>query len=311
MYETVLVADRGFLAVRVVRSCQRLGIKAVALVRPGDEAAPHVHAADEAVPFAAVESAELAPALIEAAQVTGAQAIHPGGSLPVNAAELAGAIRHAGLDWIGPDVRPDSGRLSDGDVGVTLVDGRVVDGWRWLARGAAGPVMAESAAPDRALVELAQGAVDARWPVASVSATAGLDRVVAVRPALAGVDRLVEARTGVDLVARQLGADQPIGAPAGYAVSLAIFAPPNEAAGLVRGWQATEVEGVVLDTVLADGRELTSWPRDPLAVLTAAGMDRAEALDRLRTAVGGLAIEAPDLHLAAARALLQDGSVVG
>ncbi|MBA3251910.1 MAG: hypothetical protein H0T66_16765 [Geodermatophilaceae bacterium] len=313
MYETVLVADRGFLAVRVIRSCQRLGVKAVTLVLPGDEAAPHAHAADEAVPFGAVGPDALAAALLEAAQVTGAQAIHPGGSLPVQAAELAESIRAAGLDWLGPDVRPDSRRLSDGDVGVTLVDGLVVDGWRWLARAGGRPMMAESVAPGAGLVALAQAAADPRWPVASVSANGALDHVVAVRPALAGVDRLVEARTGLDLVARQLGAerDQPIGPPAGYAVSLALFARPDEPPSVVRGWQVADVDRVVVDTMLADGRELTVWPRDPVAVLTAVGADRAEALDRLRAAVDGLTVRTPDLGLEYARALVRDRSVVG
>lgn len=313
MYETVLVADRGFLAVRVIRSCQRLGVKAVTLVLPGDEAAPHAHAADEAVPFAAVGSGDLAAALVEAAQVTGAQAIHPGGSLPVQAAELAASIRAAGLDWLGPDAQPDARRLSDGDVGVTLVDGLVVDGWRWLARAPGQPAMAESVAPDAGLVELAEAAGDPRWPVASVSANAALDRVVAVRPALAGVDRLVEVRTGLDLVARQLGAqrDLPIGSPTGYAVSLGLFARSDEPPGVVRGWQAPPVDKVVVDTMLADGRELAAWPRDPVAVLTASGADRAEALDRLRTAVDGLRVRIPEVALSSVRALVRDDSVVG
>lgn len=313
MYETVLVVDRGFLAARVVRSCQRLGVKAVALVRPGDEASPHAQVADETVPFAPVDSAELAAALVEAAQVSGAQAVHPGGGLPVDSAAVEQALRAAGVDWLGPSVAPDTGRLSEGEHGVTLVAGQVADGWRWLGRSDGRPVLAVAEAPSAALVERAVAAVQPRWPVVSVADGGGLGGRLAVRPALSGVDRLVEARTGVDLVARQLGAErgEPVGEPRGYAVALALFAAPDTPPGEVHGWQVGDVEGVVIDTMLADGREVTTWPRDPLATLTAGGESRALALDRLRAALEGVRVDTPELDLAAVRALLRDLAVVG
>lgn len=313
MYETVLVADRGFLAVRVLRSCQRLGIKSLTLVQPGDESAPHAHAADESVPFAPVDADELPAALIEAAQVGGAQAIHPGGSVPRQSATLAAAIRSAGIEWLGPDEFP-TGLLRDGDVGVTLVDGRVVDGWQWLGRDSGRPSMAESVTPDAALVALAERAAGAGGPVVSMAASAGV--LVAVRPALAGVDRLVEARTGADLVAHQLrrgsGDDtESITETRGHALSMALFAAPDHPSGVVTGWQPPHVEGVVIDTWLADGREATVWPADPLVTLTATGTDRMAAWHRLRDAVDQLGLDTPDVNLSAARALLRDGSVVG
>ena len=317
MYETVLVADRGFLAVRVLRSCQRLGVKALTLVQPGDESAPHAQAADEPVPFAPVDPEELAPALIEAAQVSGAQAIHPGGSIPRWSAALAEAIRTAGIDWLGPDELPAAARLTDGDVGVTLVDGRVVDGWRWRARDSGRPSVAESVTPDAALVATAeQAAAGARWPVVSMSAGTQSGALLAVRPALAGVDRLVEARTGIDLVAHQLrtgcgDAPEPASEPRGYALAVALFARPGQPAGAVAGWQPPQVEDVVVDTWLAQGREASSWPGDPLVALTAAGSDRGQALDRLRKAVDQLRLDTPDTGLSAVRALLRDASMVG
>lgn len=323
MYETVLVADRGFLAARVLRSCQRLGIKSLTLVQPGDESAPHAQAADEAVPFAPVDTDELPAALIEAARVSGAQAIHPGGTLPRRSAELAEAIRSAGIDWLGPDDVTDTGRLTDGDVGVTLtdgdvgvtlVDGRVVDGWRWLARDSGRPSMAESVTPDPALVALAERAAAGRGPVVSVAASAGL--LVAVRPALAGVDRLVEARTGIDLVAHQLrtgsGDDyEPVAEPVGHALSLALFAATDHRQGVVTGWRPPQVEGVVIDSWLAEGREAASWPADPLLTLTATGTDRTTAWARLREAADQLRLDTPDVDLSVVRAILRDDSVCG
>lgn len=332
MYETVLIADRGFLAVRVIHSCQQAGIKAVVLVRPGDETAPYVHAADEAVPFAAprpVEAgsadggwADLGAALVEAAQVSGAQAVHPGGSLPVRVHDLADIVRAAGLAWLGPVTDAALGRLSDGEVGVTLVAGRVADGWRWLVRGSERPSMAVSWTPPPGLVALAESVVDGRWQVASLAARGGPasdatepwppERIVALRPALAGVDRLVEARTGVDLVARQLGVDDglPVPAATGYAVSLALFARPGEPAGAVSGWSPPEVDAVVVDTVLDEGREFASWSGDPLATLTARGADAEQAWAALRAAVDGLELQTPDVGLAAVRAMVHAPPVV-
>jgi len=105
MFEKILIANRGEIAIRVARACREMGIATVAVYSEADRLAPHVRAMDQAVcvgPAPSRESYLNVEAILDAARRTGAQAVHPGyGFLSENAA-FAAAVSKAGLTFIGP-----------------------------------------------------------------------------------------------------------------------------------------------------------------------------------------------------------------
>lgn len=112
MLEKILIANRGEIALRILRACKELGIKTVAVHSTADKDLKHVLLADETVcigPAPSVKSYLNIPALISAAEVTGASAIHPGYGFLSENANFAEQVERSGFIFIGP--KPDTIRL--------------------------------------------------------------------------------------------------------------------------------------------------------------------------------------------------------
>ncbi len=103
----ILIANRGEIAIRVMRSAKEMGIKTVAVYSEADKAAAHVLYADEAVligPPPSAQSYLVADKIIEACKLTGADAVHPGYGFLSENAQFAEKIAQAGIIFIGPSV---------------------------------------------------------------------------------------------------------------------------------------------------------------------------------------------------------------
>jgi propionyl-CoA carboxylase alpha chain len=105
MFEKILIANRGEIACRVIKTARKMGIKTVAVYSDADKDALHVRMADEAVHIGAAPSAEsylIAERIIDACKKTGAQAVHPGYGFLSENANFTSALDQAGIAFIGP-----------------------------------------------------------------------------------------------------------------------------------------------------------------------------------------------------------------
>jgi len=108
MFKKILIANRGEIACRVIKTAQKMGIATVAVYSDADKRALHVKMADEAVnigPAPAADSYLIGDKIIAAAKETGAQAIHPGYGFLSENADFAKALEKAGIAFIGPNVK--------------------------------------------------------------------------------------------------------------------------------------------------------------------------------------------------------------
>ena len=112
MFAKILIANRGEIALRIQRACREMGIKTVVVHSEADRDAKYVRLADESVcigPAASRDSYLNMPAIIAAAEVTDAEAIHPGYGFLSENADFADRVEKSGFVFIGP--RPESIRL--------------------------------------------------------------------------------------------------------------------------------------------------------------------------------------------------------
>ncbi|GLC27395.1 acetyl-CoA carboxylase biotin carboxylase subunit [Roseisolibacter agri] len=163
MFNKVLVANRGEIALRVIRACQELGVRTVAVYSDADARAPHVREADEAVhvgPPPSAQSYLLGDRLIEAARRTGAEAIHPGYGFLSEREWFARAVRDAGLVFVGPPAEA-----------IEAMGSKTAA--RQLAIRAGTPVVPGTTEPLRDADEAAQIAASFGYPVLLKAAAGG------------------------------------------------------------------------------------------------------------------------------------------
>jgi len=203
---SLLIANRGEIARRIIRTAKRLGVRTVAVYSEADAEAPHVREADEAVligPAAARESYLVPQKILAAAKETGAEAVHPGYGFLSENAEFAEAVVAAGLVWVGP---PPSAIRAMG----------LKDSAKRLMAQAGVPVTPGYMGDDQSDERLLKEARSITWPVL-IKAVAGgggkgmrkVERDEDFLPALAAARREAKAAFGDDRVLLEKYAARP------------------------------------------------------------------------------------------------------
>lgn len=148
MFEKILIANRGEIALRVIRACRELGVRTVAVYSEADRDSLHVRFSDEDIcigPPAARDSYLNIPRIIAAAEITGADAIHPGYGFLAENAEFAEICERSGLAFIGPTAAQIRRMGDKAEARVTMVDAGVP-----VVPGSDGPVDDEEEAVEAA-----------------------------------------------------------------------------------------------------------------------------------------------------------------
>ena len=163
MFSKILIANRGEIALRIVRACRELGVQSVVVFSEADRGAHYLSLADEAVcigPADATESYLNIPRIISAAEITNVEAIHPGYGFLAENAQFAEICRDCKIHFIGPD--PEA---------MTLLGDKIQA--RKLALKAKVPVLPGSEAPLSGEDEAAQMAAEIEYPVILKAAGGG------------------------------------------------------------------------------------------------------------------------------------------
>ncbi len=180
MFHTVLVANRGEIAVRVLRTLREMGVRGVAVFSDADRGAPHLAAADEAIPLGDPEPAASyldGAGIIEAARRSGAEAIHPGYGFLSESPAFARAVRDAGLAFIGPPPEV-----------MARVGNKIAA--RRLLQGSGVPVIPGMVDPEADPARLADRAAEIGYPLVLKAAAGGGGRGMRL---LRGPEELAEA----------------------------------------------------------------------------------------------------------------------
>jgi acetyl-CoA/propionyl-CoA/long-chain acyl-CoA carboxylase, biotin carboxylase, biotin carboxyl carrier protein len=183
MFERVLVANRGEIAVRIFRTLRELGIGSVAVYSESDRDALHVAYADDAFligPAAAAESYLRIDRLLEAAERGGAQAVHPGYGFLAENAEFARAVEGAGLVWIGPP--PDAIELMGSKTRA-----------RQTMQAAGVPIIPGTTEPVMSADELVALGDEIGWPLLVKAAAGGGGKGMEVIESADGAERAFES----------------------------------------------------------------------------------------------------------------------
>jgi acetyl-CoA/propionyl-CoA carboxylase biotin carboxyl carrier protein len=179
----VLIANRGEIAVRIVRACRDTGIASVAVYAEPDRDAPHARMADEAYALGGDTPAAsylAVPRILGAAAASGADAVHPGYGFLSENAEFAQAVVDAGLTWIGPP--PEAIRALGDKVAA-----------RRIARRVGAPLVAGTADPVSGVAEVVAFAEEHGLPVAIKAAFGGGGRGLKVARSLGEIPELYDS----------------------------------------------------------------------------------------------------------------------
>ena len=331
MPEVVLVAGRGPMAARAISSCQRAGCKVVAVHSEADPNALHVRMADESVLLGAPppESSYLdIAALIEAAQVSGAQAVLPVHAILAGSPELARASTAAGLLWLGADAEAldavqragwgsEMANPAQTPGWVTgVADGFRIDGLVVRRTRAAGAALCWTSAEEppglaieglppatELLASISDVVVGLGWR-GLVSVAFGPDGApLAIRGGVQGELGLVELRAGRDLLLAAIALAEDgtspagvTGFPAAVGGTLRATAVPGDGQrAIITELTAPAGGDVRWDPGYAVGDSLLPWYEPVLAVVGVPGDDLSGAVARFLDTVTGIGI-APVPH---------------